>query len=229
METKGSISTARRRLGRLAAVLTTFALAFLFTGFAGSSASAAAESCDKLGYTKVDQASGSVSDKFGTIEWSGDTLTYDVESGYTIDVCIKSGSQVGTEEYTGLTGADSITIAQNISHIGYKFTATSTGGTTGGTTGTTGGTTGGTNSGGAVAGSSGAAPEAAGSAPAAVQGSEATSQVPTAVAAGVPAADAGQGAVGSLGTSLAGAGLVLLLTTGWLWLTGGRARGAHKA
>lgn len=83
------------------------------------------EPCDQLGYTKFDTSSGnqtlmSGSTVIGTLVWSGTSLTYTLNAGWTIDICIKSGEQVGTEQYNDVSGTSTITIAQNISHIGWK-------------------------------------------------------------------------------------------------------------
>jgi hypothetical protein len=85
-----------------------------------------AETCDKLGYTKIDEASGEETFDFGTLTWGGDTLTYDINDGYVVDICIKGGTEAPTEE-TGLTGEGSIVRDENsISHIGYVFSVPST-------------------------------------------------------------------------------------------------------
>jgi hypothetical protein len=81
--------------------------------------------CDQLGYTKFNSASGSETlmsgaTEIGTLVWSGTSLTYTLNPGWTIDLCIKSGSQVGTVEYDDISGTSTITIAQDISHIGWK-------------------------------------------------------------------------------------------------------------
>jgi hypothetical protein len=85
-----------------------------------------AETCDKLGYTKIDQESGDQTFDFGTLTWGGDTLTYDINDGYVVDICIKGGTEAPTEEL-GLTGEGSIVRDENsISHIGYVFSVPST-------------------------------------------------------------------------------------------------------
>ncbi|MGH3332583.1 MAG: LPXTG cell wall anchor domain-containing protein [Nocardioidaceae bacterium] len=87
---------------------------------AGSSSAEAGKTCDKLGYTKVDQSSGTVELESGTLTWSGDTLTYDIDTGYTVDLCIKSGVKQPITTFV-VEGASqgSKQIEQDISHIGY--------------------------------------------------------------------------------------------------------------
>lgn len=65
----------------------------------------------------------------GTIDWSGMTVTYDLEEGTTLDLCVKSGSKSnpnGSDDkvtyFLGLTGEGSASILQEISHIEIKFT-----------------------------------------------------------------------------------------------------------
>lgn len=78
--------------------------------------------CDKLGYTKFDSESGSVTIDAGTITWGGKTLTFTPNPGWTLELCIKGGNQVPIYE-TGPVGADGVftyTHPQGISHIGYR-------------------------------------------------------------------------------------------------------------
>jgi hypothetical protein len=92
------------------------------------------ETCNRLGYTKIDRSSGSFSAAWGDIQWSGSTLRYDIDSGYAVDFCLKSGSKSGTVTYPGLRGSGSVqtgaythkgtTKHQAISHIGYRVTST---------------------------------------------------------------------------------------------------------
>ncbi|WP_154402927.1 hypothetical protein [Nocardioides speluncae] len=87
-----------------------------------SSANGNGTTCDKLGYTKIDSESGSVTLDAGTITWGGNTLTFTPNPGWTIELCIKGGNQVPIYE-TGPVGADGVftyTHPQGISHIGYR-------------------------------------------------------------------------------------------------------------
>jgi hypothetical protein len=81
--------------------------------------------CNTLGYTKFDSGSGnqdlySGSALVGNLTWSGPNLTYTLQPGWSVDLCIKSGAQVGTVEYPSVSGSGTLTIAQDISHIGWK-------------------------------------------------------------------------------------------------------------
>jgi LPXTG-motif cell wall-anchored protein len=80
----------------------------------------AGTTCNKLGYTKIDQPSGSAELEFGTLEWGGDTLSYVVHDGFTVDLCIKSGVKAPITTFVVVGAAEgSKQIAQEISHIGY--------------------------------------------------------------------------------------------------------------
>jgi LPXTG-motif cell wall-anchored protein len=80
----------------------------------------AGTTCNKLGYTKIDQPSGSAELEFGTLEWGGDTLSYVIDDGFTVDLCIKSGVKAPITTFVVAGAAEgSRQIAQDISHIGY--------------------------------------------------------------------------------------------------------------
>lgn len=108
---------------RIVAALST-ALLVTIGLFAGNVSPASANNvkCDDLGYTKFDSSSGSETLPWGTLTWSGQSLTYTLGPGWTVDLCIKSGSAAGTSTYLDLTGSspEPLTISQGISHIGYK-------------------------------------------------------------------------------------------------------------
>jgi soluble P-type ATPase len=97
------------------------------------------DTCDKLGYNKpaaLDASSGNVDIYdglvlIGNLTWSGASVSYDLEPGWTIDICIKSGAQTGggdkITEFSDLVGSGATpAIEQNISHIGYTATFTRT-------------------------------------------------------------------------------------------------------
>jgi LPXTG-motif cell wall-anchored protein len=87
---------------------------------AGPGKNGAGTTCNKLGYTKIDQPSGSAELEFGTLEWGGDTLSYVVHDGFTVDLCIKSGVEAPITTFVVVGAAEgSKQIAQDISHIGY--------------------------------------------------------------------------------------------------------------
>ncbi|HSJ19797.1 MAG TPA: LPXTG cell wall anchor domain-containing protein [Nocardioidaceae bacterium] len=90
---------------------------------AGPGKNGAGTTCNKLGYTKIDQPSGSAELEFGTLEWGGDTLSYVVHDGFTVDLCIKSGVKAPITTFVVVGAAEgSKQIAQDISHIGYLLT-----------------------------------------------------------------------------------------------------------
>jgi LPXTG-motif cell wall-anchored protein len=87
---------------------------------AGPGKNGAGTTCNKLGYIKIDQPSGSAELEFGTLEWGGDTLSYVVHDGFTVDLCIKSGVEAPITTFVVVGAAEgSKQIAQDISHIGY--------------------------------------------------------------------------------------------------------------
>jgi LPXTG-motif cell wall-anchored protein len=87
---------------------------------AGPGRDGAGTTCNKLGYTKIDQPSGSAELDFGTLEWGGDTLSYVIHDGFTVDLCIKSGVKAPITTFVVVGAAEgSKQIAQDISHIGY--------------------------------------------------------------------------------------------------------------
>jgi hypothetical protein len=114
-------------LKRFFAVLTTVVLAVGLSLGATAPASATSETCNSIGYTKFDASSGSETLPWGTLTWSGSSLTYALGDGWSVDLCIKSGSQAGTTTYPDVTGSGTLTIGQGISHIGYKDPTHATG------------------------------------------------------------------------------------------------------
>jgi hypothetical protein len=90
---------------------------------------------DYLKPDELDQSSGTYvmmdgTTVIGTLTWEGDTVEYDLEPGWTIDLCVKSGSQSTEEgddkvtEFLGLTGSGDESILQEISHLEYRATFT---------------------------------------------------------------------------------------------------------
>jgi hypothetical protein len=83
---------------------------------------------DSGGWSKTNasgtpQSTGLVSGAWGSYNTSGATLTYNVAAGYTVQFCVKSGSQAGTTGYqvVGVATGD-IVISQDISHVSYHVT-----------------------------------------------------------------------------------------------------------
>ncbi len=107
-------------LKRFLAVLTTAVLALGLSLGATAPASSNSETCNSIGYTKFDASSGSESLPWGELTWSGQTLSHVLGDGWSVDLCIKSGSQADTTTYQDRTGSGALTISQGISHIGYK-------------------------------------------------------------------------------------------------------------
>ena len=87
------------------------------------------------GWTKIDNNSGSAGGAWGSFSYpKGNTITYDVKAGFTLELCIKSGEKVGGNG-TGegslrvtIVGAESGTIStpqgltQDISHTSFRWT-----------------------------------------------------------------------------------------------------------
>ena len=85
------------------------------------------------GWTKIDQNSGSASGAWGSFSYpKGNTITYNVNAGFTLEICIKSGEKVGgTGTGPGslmatIEGPESGTISapqgltQDISHTSFR-------------------------------------------------------------------------------------------------------------
>ena len=85
------------------------------------------------GWTKIDAASGSESGNWGSFSYSGSSLTYSVNTGFTLEICIKSGVEVQTQLVT-IVGPEAappnapITIPQAISHTAWRVTGDGGGG-----------------------------------------------------------------------------------------------------
>lgn len=107
-------------LKRIVAVLTAVLVASTFLAVDAVPASANSETCNSIGYTKIDSSSGSEAFTWGSITWAGQSLSYDLEPGWSVDLCLKSGAHAGTSTYQDVTGEGTLTISQGISHIGYK-------------------------------------------------------------------------------------------------------------
>ena len=98
----------------------------LLTGLAVlvPTAASAAEVCPNTGtdgWIKVNLSSGAVSGAFGSFEWDGLELDYDLAPGYELDFCLKY-SEV-REFHEGITGAGTLETdgKHDISHIGYRI------------------------------------------------------------------------------------------------------------
>lgn len=88
--------------------------------------------CNGNGYEKpanldnINGGTGSASFDWGTMSWSGSTVSWTVNAGWTVDLCVKGGSvwdrvDIDLAVYSG----SSYTHPQSISHMGYiaSFTA----------------------------------------------------------------------------------------------------------
>jgi hypothetical protein len=75
------------------------------------------------GWVKIDSSTGDAAGDWGSFEYSGDTLEYDINSGYTVQFCIKSGAQTDGTQFYEIVGPeeDEITIAQDISHVAWRL------------------------------------------------------------------------------------------------------------
>lgn len=85
--------------------------------------------------TKVDSAAGTVTIGGLTLDWDGAVVTYTVDDGFTLDLCVKSGTKsfdgAGFGVTAGLTGTGTMNTGptegggplQDISHIVYRLTA----------------------------------------------------------------------------------------------------------
>lgn len=95
------------------------ALTLVLLGLVAPSTSAFANGDVCTGYTdKIDGQTGSFSGEFGSISWDGQTVSWNLTEGYVVDLCVKSGAKAGTTR-TQISGSDSLTIGQDISHVAY--------------------------------------------------------------------------------------------------------------
>lgn len=82
------------------------------------------------GWIKVDNASGAASgdgtNDWGSLSWSGKTVEWDINDGWDVQLCVKSGSRAGDDFdenkrlFVTVRDAGSRTIGQDISHLSYK-------------------------------------------------------------------------------------------------------------
>jgi hypothetical protein len=130
------VRKAPSRLRGFFAPLTAFllvALSLVFVGVA-TPANAASECGSAAGWTKIDDDHGSASGPWGSLSYDGrdnnpgdrTTITYSVNDGWTIELCIKAGT---AEDYSGpIEGAASGSFSTGdkfgISHIGYQVDVT---------------------------------------------------------------------------------------------------------
>ena len=89
-------------------------------------ASAATEHCPS-DYRKVDAKKGSAKGPFGELSWQGTSLEHDLNSGYTLSICLKVSTYTHTESATGIGSVDTPPNGprgqqQGISYIAYKVT-----------------------------------------------------------------------------------------------------------
>lgn len=89
---------------------------------------------DYLKPDELDEPSGSYTlmdgtTVIGTLDWADMTVEYDLEDGWTIDLCVKSGSKSNEEGekvtyFLGLDGEGEVSVLQEISHLEYRATFT---------------------------------------------------------------------------------------------------------
>ena len=89
---------------------------------------------DYLKPDELDEPSGSYTlmdgtAVIGTLDWADKTVEYDFEDGWTVDLCVKSGSKSNEEGdkvtyFLGLTGEGEVSVLQEISHLQYRATFT---------------------------------------------------------------------------------------------------------
>jgi hypothetical protein len=101
------------------------ALLVLVISASGLAISASAEppedngqTCEKDGYP--DNVT-SYSSEAGTVTFDGQVVTYTVNDGYVLDICVKGGSEDPIHSFTA-DESGTYTHPQNVSHIGVKFT-----------------------------------------------------------------------------------------------------------
>jgi hypothetical protein len=75
------------------------------------------------GWTKIDAVSGAGSGGFGSFDYSGNTLNYDINAGWTLEFCIKYATSTDTWAITGAEAGSLTTGTQQaISHVSWRIT-----------------------------------------------------------------------------------------------------------
>ena len=201
------------------------------------------ETCDKLGYTKFDRGSGKETIPAGTLSWSGDTVTFTANPGWTVELCVKGGSEDPIIELTladrveDPEGVFTYVHPQDISHVGWRNavppsspsptpTPTSTPTPTPTSTPTSTPTTTPTATPSIVDQPGGSAPPSH-PAPSDSDSPAAPPAVPTVVQAGSAGTPQGAAGISSSGSVIALVGGIFGLV-GALVALGGRRRGAHQ-
>ena len=200
------------------------------------------ETCDKLGYTKFDRGSGKETIPAGTLSWSGDTVTFTANPGWTVELCVKGGSEDPIIELTladmveDPEGVFTYVHPQDISHVGWRnavppsspsptptptTTPTSTPTTTPTATPTTPTSTP------SISDQPGGSAPPSHAAPSDSDSPAAPPAVPTVVQAGSAGTPQGAAGISSSGSVIALVGGIFGLV-GALVALGGRRRGAHQ-
>jgi hypothetical protein len=87
--------------------------------------------CNSVGYTKpasldnINGGTGSATFDWGSLSWSGGTVSWTVNPGWTVDLCVKGGNTWPLAEIDlGVYVGSTYTHPQGISHLGYSATFT---------------------------------------------------------------------------------------------------------
>jgi len=89
----------------------------------------AGTTCNSIGFTKpaeldnINGGTGSATYAWGTISWSGNNVSWTINAGWSVDICVKGGN-VGPSQFSGQTAGDSYTHSHGVSHLGYRATFT---------------------------------------------------------------------------------------------------------
>lgn len=79
----------------------------------------------------IDSGSGNAEGEWGALSWDGQTVEWDINDGWELELCVKSGSKAGEDFddnkrlFITVQDDSSRTIGQDISHLSYRPTFTS--------------------------------------------------------------------------------------------------------
>jgi hypothetical protein len=91
-------------------------------------------------WMKVDGSTGTIEGEWGRVTWSGNTVSWDINEGWTVDICVKTGGNQGlnVDKLTVIgPDSDSKTYEYEISHVSVRFSRTRASSTTSSSTTTT--------------------------------------------------------------------------------------------
>lgn len=89
----------------------------------------AGTTCNSIGYTKpaeldnLEAGTDSATFDWGTLSWDGNDVSWTINEGWTVDICVKGGN-VGPSQFFDQVDDDSYSHSHGISHLGYTASYT---------------------------------------------------------------------------------------------------------